>query len=418
MAKGGAGQTREPRALTARALDAMKPEGVPYRVPDSRSTGLAVRVATDGRRTWDLAVKIAGTGRVRRTSLGTYPEVGLEEARERAHALAAAARKGRDLIAEEEEARREAARAISVEALIEVYVKRAVKGRLRTATEIEARLRRALASLLTAKAATIKRRDIRGVLDDCADAGTAREAEKRRQTVGAMFRWAVAQDLVEADPTAGLRAYDPGTPRTRVLTGDEIVALWRWLDTSELPPDHADVLRLQLLLGARVGEIGGMTPREIDPDVKVWTLPGARSKNGSPRVTPIAGMARDILVRRLPCRSPIFQTETGKPLAATHVGNTLNSRRRALPVAHFTTHDLRRTVASGMAELGIALETIAAVIGHEAGAKGTRTLVRHYVQTDLLERKAVALAAWESHVRRLIAGVEPAANVVALDRRR
>ena len=418
MGKSGAGGTREAKALTTRGVEALRPDAEPYRVPDSRTTGLAVRVATDGRRTWDLAYRITGTGKMRRTSLGVFPDVGIEDARDRAREITRAARLGRDLLEEEAEARREASRAISVESLIDTYVKRAVAGRLRTATEIEARLKRALASLLSDKAAAVRRRDIRAALDECADAGTEREAEKRRQTVGAMFRWAVAQDLIEADPTAGLRAYDPGTPRTRILSGEEIVALWRWLEACDLPPDHAEVLRLQLLLGARVGEIGGMMPREIDPDVKVWTLPAVRSKNKAPRATPLTGTAREILARRLPCRGPLFQTETAKPLAATHLGNALNSRRRALPIAHFTTHDLRRTVASGMAELGISLETIAAVIGHEAGTKGTRTLVRHYVKADLLERKTVALEAWERHLMSLIAGEAPAPNVVALADRR
>jgi site-specific recombinase XerD len=45
-----------------------------------------------------------------------------------------------------------------------------------------------------------------------------------------MFRWALSQDIVEVDPTAGLKAYDPGTPRDRVLTVDEIEKLWKWLD--------------------------------------------------------------------------------------------------------------------------------------------------------------------------------------------
>ncbi|MGC2716346.1 MAG: integrase, partial [Pseudolabrys sp.] len=59
---------------------------------------------------------------------------------------------------------------------------------------------------------------MRELFDQCADQGIEREAERRRQTVGAMFRWALSQDIVEMDPTAGLKAYDPGTPRDRILT--------------------------------------------------------------------------------------------------------------------------------------------------------------------------------------------------------
>jgi site-specific recombinase XerD len=74
----------------------------------------------------------------------------------------------------------------------------------------------------------VRRRDLRELFDKCADDGIEREAERRRQTVGAMFRWALSQDIVETDPTAGLKSYDPGTPRDRVLSVKEIKSLWQW----------------------------------------------------------------------------------------------------------------------------------------------------------------------------------------------
>ena len=46
-----------------------------------------------------------------------------------------------------------------------------------------------------------------------------------------------------------------------------------------------------------------------------------------------------------------------------------------------------------LAEMGVALDLVAAIVGHESGGKDTRTLVRHYVRTDMLERKAQAFRA-------------------------
>ena len=80
------------------------------------------------------------------------------------------------------------------------------------------------------------------MLDAVAAQSIEREAEKRRQTVGAMFRWALSQDIVETDATAGLNAYDSGQARDRVLTAEEIGALWKWLESSTLPPEPADIL--------------------------------------------------------------------------------------------------------------------------------------------------------------------------------
>ena len=79
-------------------------------------------------------------------------------------------------------------------------------------------------------------------------------------------------------------------------------------------------------------------------------------------------------------------------MTSAHIGHYLWARDEKLPIKKFTTHDLRRTVATMLAEMGVALDLVAAVVGHEAGGRETRTLVRHYVRTDLIERKTQCIA--------------------------
>src|SRR5262249_55567699 len=160
--------------------------------------------------------------------------------------------------------------------------------------------------------------------------GLAREAEKRRQCIGAMWKWAVAADIVENNTTAGLPRYDGGTPRDRVLSGSEIVTFWSWLPESGMPAAHTDGLRPFLLWGARWGEVAGRMPDEIDWQRRTWTLPAARSKNGQPRVTPLVGSAWELISQRLTNAGggPLFPTETGKPLAAAHIGHVLRRHNR------------------------------------------------------------------------------------------
>ena len=100
----GSGVTRGAAALTHRSVDALRSAEAPYRVRDQRCIGLAVRVAPSGVKTWDLAYRIRGSGKVRRLSLGRVGDISLEEARERANKLTSAARAGRDLIAERRKA--------------------------------------------------------------------------------------------------------------------------------------------------------------------------------------------------------------------------------------------------------------------------------------------------------------------------
>ncbi|HZZ22828.1 MAG TPA: tyrosine-type recombinase/integrase [Roseiarcus sp.] len=411
----GSGLTRGAQLLTHRSIEALRPGEAPYRVPDQRCKGLAVRVAPSGVKTWDLAYRIRRTGTMRRLSLGRTVDVSLEQARERANELTSAARQGRDLIADEGEARDAAASRVTVETLIDLYLRRRVIGRLRTAKTIESRLRRTLTPILHQCAAEICRRDIRAILDAMVDTGKGREAEKRRQVCTAMFRWALSQDIVETDPTAGLEAYDRGTPRDRVLTVEEIETLWKWLDTEALSLGAADILKLELLTGARCGEISGLRAEEIDRQKWTWTLPAGRSKNGRQRVTPIVGLAREMLEQRLSGveKGPLFLLEKGVVVTSAHIGHYLLTRRTRLPIAVFTSHDLRRTFATMLAEMGIALDLVAAIVGHESGGKETRTLVRHYVRTDMLERKAHALRMWDDRLKAIVAG-EQAAKVVRL----
>jgi integrase len=411
----GAGLTRGTQLLTHRSMETLRPAEAPYRVPDQRCKGLAVRIAPSGVKTWDLAYRIRGTAKMRRLSLGRTTDIGLEQARERANELTSAARGGRDLVGEEGEARDAAASRISVEKLIDLYLRRRVVGRLRTAKSIESRLKRTLSPVLQRYAADICRRDMRAILDAIADQGQGREAEKRRQVCTAMFRWALSQDIVEADPTAGLTPYDRGAPRDRVLTLEEIESVWKWLQSDALSQEAADILKLELLTGARCGEISGLRAEEIDRQKWIWTLPPSRSKNGRQRVTPIVGLAREVLEQRLSGveKGPLFLLDKGVVVTSAHIGHYLLTRRTTLPIAVFTSHDLRRTFATMLAEMGIALDLVAAIVGHEAGGKETRTLVRHYVRTDMLERKAHALRTWDERLKAIVAGAA-AATVVRL----
>lgn len=412
----GSGKTRVAMALTPRSIEAMRPEREAYRVPDLRCPGLAVRVAPSGTKTWDALFRIKGTATVKRKALGSFPAVTLAEARERMTALARAAQAGRDLLAEETTAKVETSKRITVEQLIEDYTKRGI-AKLRTRHVVEVRLRRALRPLLAMAADDVSKRDIRDLLDAVSDRGCNAEADSQKQVIFAFFRYGVRRDHLQSNPAAGLDKYHTLVPRERVLAAGEIHLFWNWLgDGAELHPDYSDVLRLELCTGARVGEISGMTVDEIDASRWIWTLPAARSKNKKPRMTPLVGIARDIIEKRLTSTQTgtVFTNTIGDPLSSVNIATTLISRRRSAPIKHFTTHDLRRTVATELVDLGISLDLVAAILGHEGGDKTTKILTRHYVRTDMTERKRVALAAWDARLKTFLEGRVTPANVVHL----
>ena len=218
------------------------------------------------------------------------------------------------------------------------------------------------------------------------------------------------------NPTAGLTGYDPGTPRDRVLSTNEIATFWKFLDEGGFSPNVTAILKLQLATGARVGEISGLCVEEIDQSQWIWRLPAERSKNKRHRATPLVGIAKEILRHRLGVvvSGPLYVNEAGKVMRAADVGHSLMARRGRLQMEHFTSHDLRRTVANAMCEMGLALDQVAAVIGHDASERDTRTLIRHYAPGDLIDAKTNALTLWDARLREIITGVEPADNVLHL----
>ena len=274
---------------------------------------------------WDLVFRIKGAG-VRRASLGSYEDVGLEEARNRANEITSAARQGQDLIAEEKAKRDEYDRSFTIERLINEYAKRRLTGRLRSAAPTERLIRQTLAPVMARKATDIRRRDLRGLLDEVADRGRLVATEKRRTRVQTMFRWALRQDIVEVDPSAGLSPYSQAVARERVLVGAEIRALWEWLDVGNAPgsgrgPQGAAV---PWSSSRRGGRHDG--PRNSNEDTSgrlLWRLPAAGARTAERGLTPVLGLALGILEPRLRAAGGdgrLFVPASGKSLNATRVG--------------------------------------------------------------------------------------------------
>jgi integrase len=192
--------------------------------------------------------------------------------------------------------------------------------------------------------------------------------------------------------------------------------LWDWLPTAGFAPSIVDIARLEICTGARSGEIAGMRVKEFGllGETCLWALPSERAKNTKERVTPIVGMAQEIIAPRLAgAEDLLFLSSTGIEIDSNLLASHLRHRWNRFPVAHFTSHDLRRTVASQMAAMGIPLETIALTVGHAAGEKATRTLVKHYIVDTMLTRKRHALEAWDQRLRSILAGASDS-NVTPL----
>jgi integrase len=160
--------------------------------------------------------------------------------------------------------------------------------------------------------------------------------------------------------------------------------------------DFGVILKLLMLTGQRAGEIAGLRWSEVDAERNVISLPGERTKNGRPHEIPIARAARELLEARphIAGRDLVFGKWGGRFTGWAKPRLALDERTGPLP--HWVIHDLRRSVATGMADIGIQPHIIEAVLNHVSGHKGG--IAGIYNRAQYATEKAQALARWDEHL--------------------
>jgi integrase len=245
-------------------------------------------------------------------------------------------------------------------------------------------------------------------------AGAAIQANRLLTRLRTFFGWCVAHDLIAADPSAGVRKPAKEKSRDRVLTDDEIRALWAATAALNAPREDAiffgPLFRLLLLTGQRPGEVGGMCWSEIDLDARTWTIPGARTKNGKEHIVHLSAIAVEVLPRDNE-REFIFGSLRGKaPAAGFGRAKARLDAAMGEGVPPWVIHDLRRSATTIMARLGIAPHVADKVLNHTAGT--IRGVAAVYNRFQYLDERRAALEALGRFVESLVRPVP--ANVVEL----
>jgi integrase len=176
--------------------------------------------------------------------------------------------------------------------------------------------------------------------------------------VSRFLNWAAGEGLVETNAARHVNKFKESGPRDRHLSNDEIRLLWRALPAG----DFGDILRLLLLTGQREREISDLRWSEIDFERGVVDLPPNRTKNKRRHTIPMSSIVRAILkARPQQDRALVFGNGTGGFSGWSKAKSRLDT---ALGIAPWRIHDLRRTAATGMAELGVQPHVVEAVLNH------------------------------------------------------
>ena len=227
-------------------------------------------------------------------------------------------------------------------------------------------------------------------------------------TLSSLFSWAMRKGLAAANPVIAAEMRRERS-RDRVLTDSELATVWNTLRDT----DFDDILRLLILTGARAAEIGLLRWDEISFDLGVISLSGERTKNGRPFEIPMTEPMCAILQRRSQSRVGdwVFgRTDSHGFLGWGKCKARLDAKLGNIP--HWTIHDLRRTAATRMADIGILPHVIEACLNHVSGHKGGIAGV--YNRSLYRGEKAQALAQWAAHVLAVAEG--KTSNITALKR--
>jgi integrase len=401
--------------LTVRTLENLKrPERPGQRIEyfDDTVPGFGVRVTHEGHKTFTFLYRLKA--KKCRINLGTYPPLGLKEAREAAKLAWAEVQRGSDPRGlETSDQRTSTEGGCTFEGLCQQYLAAADGGRrLRASSTLPhyAQLIKAeIASVFGSRhPGEITRSDVREWSERLGEAKPV-VANRAFSVMRRVYSWALGRDLVASTPFVGIHKPAIEMPRDRVLTPDELVKVFAALRYER--PIIAALWELLFYTGVRPGTALRAHWTDMKLDRKVWEVPVTKRARGNPEgvgrpfVVPLSPQAVAVLdlLRPFAAHSD-FVFPGGSPRRASlDSGRSLFSPQKSIQrmrertgIKDFMMRDIRRTVATGLAELGVPANIISKVMDHTLPGESPVTPI--YSRYAFLDEKRKALDSWGCHL--------------------
>ena len=399
--------------LTDASCKTKAPRAGRIEIADLRQPGLVLRITAKGARTFGFRFRHPHTRKTLRSIVGSYPATGLEAARKRAREMATLVDAGQNPN-EVKRAERDHAPKRTFQALADRYLREYAERRKRPASIEGDRLNldvHILPKWAKRDYRTIRRADIIELIESIIGAGKHATANRVHTLISGIFTFAIDAELLDANPAARLKKRGVEEPRRKILDDAEIVAFWEGIVLAPVSRPVGLALRLALLTAARANEVAGARTAEfqLDGPEPQWLIPAARVKNKRDHLLPLSPIAVETI------KAAIDEDEFLFPSRLNNRPGPMDRHTLSKAMARFaeelkepntwrkdppTPHDLRRTVATRLARMGIAKEVRERVLNH-AGARHDPE-AKHYNLYEFLPEKREALDRWAAEVSALI----------------
>jgi integrase len=328
---------------------------------DAALPGFGVKVTPKGRKVFLVMYRFAGAGsRLRKYTIGPYGRVTLPMAKAQAQKIFAARLDGRDPAEEKKQSRRRMV-VDRVDDLVETFIREHV-AKIGTSRRIASLLRRDVTPYWGAKSIhEIKKRDVSDLISLIAQRN-GHASHRLLKTLKTFFRWCVGRAVIDFSPAEGILSPYKEVSRDRVLIDLELAAVI--LAARRMPPPYGRIVEFLALTGQRREEVAQLKWDELDEKTRTWTIPGLRTKNKKAHIVHLSEPAWKV-IQACSGGSYVFGTESGKRFQ--RFGREKRALDEICGVVGWRHHDLRRTIVSGMARLGIPPHVADKILNHQAG---------------------------------------------------
>ena len=384
------------------AVKAIEPQGKRIEIFDEGEKGLGLRVTKNGTKTFFYRYRI--NNKIRRYTIGQFDAVGIREARDEVSRLRVMVLDGLDPQAERQKKKNIHGLKTFSELVEEFKEKYLPTLRENTQKEyiriIDKELIPVFGKFPVVK---ITKHEIVEILDNKAYKDKSPTMANRiRSRLSRIFTFGMERGHVEMNPIQNISTYKQGeSKRHRYYSEEEMRKLWGFFEDWGEPT--RSVLEMLLICGQRKTET--MQMRWIDIQGKVWTIPASLAKNKQPHDVPLSTMALEIIgrMKKLNGKSEyVFASPQNPKKPLDSLSRVRQAIKNNTKVSDFRPHDLRRTVATYLAKLGIERTVLGKILNHK-GLAGDGQVTAIYDRHSYMDEKHDALELWSKNLRKILA---------------